>query len=659
MVERAVFRTAGSWHGLAVFGAVMATYYWSAPRAVVLEDDGLFIVSAYFNAIAHSPGYPLYTALAHVATLVPVGSVAMRVHMLSALFGALACVAIFHIALRLFESRWYACATALVFGFSLTFWSQSIIAEVYTLNVLLFFLLVLPALGVAPTESTRNDWGALGIGLLFGLALSNHWPLTLLSAPALAVLYWRRRKWILWHAVPVALGIAAGLIPYLWLIYRTHVVPEFCVIGPIRSWHEFWFYVSREGFREVDIDPGAGWTDRLRFAGFALGETARQFGPAGVLFTCLGFWRQWREWPARVCWGLVAAFAGSTFALIMLLQFDYDLFHRNVFRVYPLVAYGCAALWTAFGVQYLARWLTPRTGARWLHAGLVVLLVGTTWMQNARANYRVGDEWALKFGTALLDSLPRSVALYANASTVNGPARYLHFVEGMRPDLALTSGSYLPFGGEIHRPYQLPRAALESLLEQFARDRSRPVYYTNEFPHPFGYEDYGLYMKVRPDLPREQALSTAHPAIMAYLESLARLPPPNDPWERMHYWRLRTDHCRLWANLNAAALVDRIRSRTYPACDHFTGRLLMVSLLLAADIREPELMLAVLGEAALSLEEAETKKQNARLAYLSGEVMLKSGRRAEAVARFEDSLAAWRDPRNPAASRLDQIRSED
>lgn len=644
-----------AFHAFAVFAVVFATYLWSMPRTVVLEDDGLFIVSAYFNAIAHSPGYPLYTALAHLATQVPIGSVAMRVHILSALFGALACVALWHIALRLLVDGLFAYVAALAFGFSMTFWSQSIIAEVYTLNVLLFFLLVIPALHDRDTDPGHNGWGACGVGLLFGLALSNHWPLTLLSSPALALLYWPRRKWMLRHGAFVALGVLAGLSPYLWLVYRTHVVPEFCVIGPIRNWRDFWFYVSREGFRAMDVNAGADWVDRVRFAGFALTETARQFGPAGAAFTALGLWQQWRQWPARVGWSLVVAFAGSTFVLIGLLAFDYDLYHRNLFRVYPLVAYACAAIWTALGVQCLAQWLTPRFTAVWVRAALAALLIGTTWMQNARANFRADDTWAAVYGAELLDSLPQSAVLFANADTVNGPAGYLHWVEKVRPDLDLYSGWYLPFAGEIHRPYRLSFPELESLFARFVQNETRPVYYTNDFPHPFGYEDYGLYMKVKPDSPGAEAWVTPHPAIIAYLELLTRLPAPSDPWERMHYWRLRTDHCRVWANLNAPALVEHVRSGTFPACNHFAGRLLMVRVLLAANSREEALMLSLLDAAESLREEAETKEQIAGVASLRAEVLLAFGRRAEAAAQLRKARAQWRDPKNPAFARLEEL----
>jgi len=74
-------------HLLVVFMVIFVVYFWSAPRTVVLEDDGIFILAAYFNGIAHPPGYPLYTLLGHLATYLPFGSVAFRVHLLSAFFG--------------------------------------------------------------------------------------------------------------------------------------------------------------------------------------------------------------------------------------------------------------------------------------------------------------------------------------------------------------------------------------------------------------------------------------------------------------------------------------------------------------------------------------------------------------------------------------------
>src|SRR5713226_4476925 len=124
-----------------VAAGLFALYAWSAPRTVALEDDGLFILSSYFLGVEHPPGYPLFTLIGHLFTHLPFGSVAYRVHLASALFGALSGAAAWLCARALVPGRLPAYVAAFGLGLSPVFWSQSIIAEVYTLNS--FFFLVL------------------------------------------------------------------------------------------------------------------------------------------------------------------------------------------------------------------------------------------------------------------------------------------------------------------------------------------------------------------------------------------------------------------------------------------------------------------------------------------------------------------------------------
>ena len=145
--------------------ALFAVYALSAPRTVMMEDDGNFILSSYFLGVAHPPGYPLYTALGWLAAQVPLGSVAYRVHLLSALFGAASCAALWLCARRLLESWLAAALAALALGLSPAFWSQAIVAEVYTLNTLFAFALLYLALRGGP---------------LWAMALFALWRLTLL-----------------------------------------------------------------------------------------------------------------------------------------------------------------------------------------------------------------------------------------------------------------------------------------------------------------------------------------------------------------------------------------------------------------------------------------------------------------------------------------------
>ena len=126
-----------------LFGAAalgpLALYVATLPRTVVLEDDGLFLMAGASLGVAHPPGYPLYTLVCHLFMQLPFATPAISGHLSSAVPGALACALVAVCARRLGASRCAALAGAWLLGASEHFWSQAIIAEVYTLNALLFF----------------------------------------------------------------------------------------------------------------------------------------------------------------------------------------------------------------------------------------------------------------------------------------------------------------------------------------------------------------------------------------------------------------------------------------------------------------------------------------------------------------------------------------
>jgi Protein of unknown function (DUF2723) len=135
---------AGGGVGLFVFVLYLITlaptvlYYTSA-----MKDAPVLPVSAYVLGIPQATGYPTYMVLTHLFTCLPIGGVAYRVNLASAVFGALAVVAVFFVGLALSSRIVAAAVGALAFGVSGLFWSQAVIAEVYTLNVLFVALVVL------------------------------------------------------------------------------------------------------------------------------------------------------------------------------------------------------------------------------------------------------------------------------------------------------------------------------------------------------------------------------------------------------------------------------------------------------------------------------------------------------------------------------------
>src|SRR5688500_20259447 len=80
------------------------------------------------GGVPHATGYPLYTALDQLwVRVVPFGSLAWRVNLLSAVLGAAAVAGLF-VLLRVLEvRRGVAVASALLFAVTRTFWSQAVV----------------------------------------------------------------------------------------------------------------------------------------------------------------------------------------------------------------------------------------------------------------------------------------------------------------------------------------------------------------------------------------------------------------------------------------------------------------------------------------------------------------------------------------------------
>src|SRR5207247_1228476 len=75
----------------AVFLVALLLYSLTLAPTVTLVDSGELILVAQGLGVAHPPGFPLWVILAHVASLVPFGNVAVRINFSSAIFAALAC----------------------------------------------------------------------------------------------------------------------------------------------------------------------------------------------------------------------------------------------------------------------------------------------------------------------------------------------------------------------------------------------------------------------------------------------------------------------------------------------------------------------------------------------------------------------------------------
>ena len=209
-------------------------------------DGGDLLAAAYNLGVPHPPGYPTYTLLVKLfSILVPWGDFAFRANLLSAILGATTVLLLYYIVLSLLRAIAptdrdatlpriaAAVLSALALAVSPLFWSHSTIAEVYTLNAVFVAAMILLAVRTALPTSTagsgnpatyRGTRNLFLFAFLLGLGLGNHLTLLLLVPP---LIYWFlttvgwRRLLSPWHLLALALGLSV----YMYLPIRASQTP--------------------------------------------------------------------------------------------------------------------------------------------------------------------------------------------------------------------------------------------------------------------------------------------------------------------------------------------------------------------------------------------------------------------------------------------------
>jgi len=205
-----------------VCGAVaMAAYLRTlAPGLTSDQDAPLFQFIGRALGVAHNPGYPLYTLLTWPIAQVPIGELAWRINAFSAAMGAVATGLVFLAARRLAARRIVSAAAALGFAAGATFWSQAVIAEVYTLHAALVAGLLFAAFTWSRSREPRHFYAALGC-LAAGLG---HHTTILAFAPGLALQALIVDRHFVLRArtlVTSAAILALGLLPYALILVRS------------------------------------------------------------------------------------------------------------------------------------------------------------------------------------------------------------------------------------------------------------------------------------------------------------------------------------------------------------------------------------------------------------------------------------------------------
>ena len=553
--------------GLAV--AALAVYLLTMPRAITLEDAGLFQMVCDLGGIGHPPGYPLFTAGCQALGALPLDPV-LRGNLNSALFAAVAVGLLFAVAREALGSLRSAALVAIVYALSDTFWSQSIIIEVYSLAVLMFLLTWVLVFGFVRTAAPRYWFGA---AFCAGLGLANHWPLMMLSAPALVVSLWPAREAAFAMLRPPVglLGTAAcfiaGLAPYLAILLSAN--PVIAVYGPVQTVDELVGYIARRTYD--DSHEGAVFVDKFRYAGWLLLEALRQFGLFLAPLVVLGAVVSVRRLPGHLALALGLMFLGSTILLALLIGFRYTFFYQAIFRPYPVIAFVACAFWLVIGIEWLLARLRLSERA---HVALLALplLVGVA---NLPGNNRAQDQFVDRYARAALLSLDADAIIFLNGDNQVGPLGFLHHVEGVRPDVELRDWENLVFRNRLGSPFAPPPQKLAA-ARRLISTTTRPVYSMEPLIGPA--INFGLYYRFDPNGEGGVAFASELDRFLDYLLDVNEYALLKDSHERYHAYHLLIAYGRQYARhvMSGGAFDTTRRQRFERLKGTFPGKLMLL-----------------------------------------------------------------------------------
>ena len=387
-------------------------------------DGGDLISAALTNGVAHPPGYPTYVTIGQLAAELPIGDIAYRFTVLSAVSMALAAGFTTLSILALSRRPLIAMLSGLFFATAPMVWGQATIAEVYALNAAFIATIIYL---ITPIVFRRESVSLFRIALaawLWGIAFGNSVTVAAL-APILIVAWWRSRQSKAW--LPL-LAFVIGLSVYLLIPLRAAAQPAINW-GNATTLDRFFALVSAELYRGYALStaPQEFLTRIVAFAQLVV----RQYGWLGVALGATGLYhalitpnRNWR-WLAL------------TILLYLLFALSYNTPDSALYLI-PAWMFGAWAI--ARGLLSLSVWASSHL-RRVQPAILLLMIFLFGLVLNVMTLYPAmnlrDDHAAVNFANVVLTTAPPKAIVITGSDGHTFALWYYRLAAGSRPDLAI------------------------------------------------------------------------------------------------------------------------------------------------------------------------------------------------------------------------------
>ncbi len=419
----------------------LGTYLSTLGSAVQFIDSGELAVVCRSLGIAHPTGYPLYTVLGRVFCLLPVGDTIFRLSLMSLVFACVTNATLFFViltAVQSFSKRkgedsnlriWAALIASLIFSFTPTLWSQATSNEVYSLNVLLYALIILLVLIWVNARSRVAERALYLLVFVYALSFGNHMSAVLLLPALIFILTSVHGKTLLRRRRLIGLLtlFLLGLSIYFFLPIRSAQNPVTDWGNP-ETWSTFKRHVT--GW-QYQVWMFAGSAEELtRNLGNFIGLYFEQFPFYLLPLSVLGLWRLFVR-DRKTLWFLVILFSAN-----VLYGINYGIPDIDP---YFLGSFLANAVFLGVGLHFVFELVKSRSIGKRASYFIVVALILLP-LVLLKKNYHEADRrrnfMAYDFASNLMRSVKKDAIILTNVWDHYSPWLYLRYVELKRPDVS-------------------------------------------------------------------------------------------------------------------------------------------------------------------------------------------------------------------------------
>lgn len=425
------------WRSITLFALSSIIYVLTMMPDIGFTDSGELAAVAHTLGIAHPTGYPLYTIIAHVWSLISPFSTVYDLNLLAALMTA-ASISVFSFILdellsvtscKQEHASIISFSVSLMFAFGSTVWTQATSLEVYSLQLLLFMLSIYFFIKAMKHGGMSNH--TLIWGFLIGLSFTNHGT-TILLAPAMIVGYfsdWKTGRFDfsshkLRGLLPLIPLFLAGLLVWLYLPIRSAQNPIINWGEVHRNWDAFSYHAFGKQYQVWMFNEGTAKDNFPKYWSALIGMTSWIM----LLPILYGVMIAWKSNKSILLFSLLLIIGNLIYAL------NYGIHDIETYFISGFIG---AFILGAFGLYGLLR---NRERYHYALLFLPLLNLGLHYTENNRRE----DRSVSSYISLMIDPLPKnSVIISAQWDYLCSGFLYKQIVEGYRPDIIMVEKELL------------------------------------------------------------------------------------------------------------------------------------------------------------------------------------------------------------------------